>query len=125
VSDTVEKILGAIEWHDLTVPDAENVRAFYEQVVGWTSSPVDMGEYNDYGVDNAEGTVGGICHARGQNAAIPAMWVMYVRVASVNTSVEKCVELGGEVLTRNSYGEDDYAILRDTAGAAFGVIGKP
>ena len=39
---------GTIAWIDLTVPDAETVRDFYEQVTGWRSEPVDMGEYSDY-----------------------------------------------------------------------------
>ena len=35
--------LGKIGWADLTVNDAETVRDFYRDVVGWTVQPVDMG----------------------------------------------------------------------------------
>ena len=35
--------IGAIEWSDLTVPDAESLSDFYCDVVGWDKSPVSMG----------------------------------------------------------------------------------
>ena len=39
---------GQIGWIDLTVPDAEAVRDFYQSVTAWSPSPVDMGGYNDF-----------------------------------------------------------------------------
>jgi predicted enzyme related to lactoylglutathione lyase len=39
---------GQIGWIDLTVPDAEGVRDFYRDVTGWTTSPIAMGDYQDY-----------------------------------------------------------------------------
>ena len=57
-------------WTDLTVPNAEEVRDFYQSVIGWTSSSVAMGEYDDFCVQEPEGntTVAGICHARERHA---------------------------------------------------------
>ena len=65
--------IGSISWVDLTVPDATTVRDFYRDVVGWSSTDVSMGEYNDYGVNEPGSgkTVAGICHARGPNAGHP------------------------------------------------------
>jgi len=34
--------LGKIGWVDLTVPDAEKLRDFYREVVGWSITPVKM-----------------------------------------------------------------------------------
>ena len=39
---------GSISWTDLTVQNAEEIRDFYEAVAGWKSTPVQMGDYNDY-----------------------------------------------------------------------------
>ena len=36
--------VGSIGWVDLTVEDAERVRDFYREVVGYTASEVAMGE---------------------------------------------------------------------------------
>ena len=73
MSGEVRPAVGSIAWRDLTVPDADSLRAFYEQVVGWKSSPVDLGGYSDFEMlQPASGeSVAGICHARGSNADIP------------------------------------------------------
>lgn len=34
--------IGSLGWTDLTVPDAERIRDFYQAVVGWRAEPVDM-----------------------------------------------------------------------------------
>ena len=92
--------LGSIVWTDLTVSDAENIRDFYAQVIGWKSQEHDMGDYNDYVIQTAdEGqTVAGICHARGSNVDIPPQWLIYVTVADVQAAANKCISLGGKVL---------------------------
>lgn len=76
------KSIGAISWADLTIANADEVREFYEAVVGWTNSPVEMGGYQDFCMNKAvDGeTVAGICHARGENAGLPAQWLLYVNV---------------------------------------------
>lgn len=42
------KVMGSIEWRDLTVADAQQISDFYAHVVGWQKEPVDMGSYNDF-----------------------------------------------------------------------------
>jgi predicted enzyme related to lactoylglutathione lyase len=37
--------IGRIEWVDLTVDDAEHIKSFYCNVVGWKSTDVEMGTY--------------------------------------------------------------------------------
>lgn len=37
---------GKIFWQDLTVENAEQIKNFYCEVVGWTFSTVNQGEYN-------------------------------------------------------------------------------
>ena len=41
---------GTIAWTDLTVPDAEGLRDFYEQVVGWSSEGLSMGPGSSYAI---------------------------------------------------------------------------
>jgi uncharacterized protein len=112
---------GRIAWVDLTVPDAAAIRDFYRAVVGWTSSDVDMGGYNDYCVHAAAGDppVAGICHARDTNAQLPAQWLVYITVDDLEESVSRCKELGGEILSGpSSWGEQGrFCVIRDPAGA--------
>lgn len=113
--------LGTIGWIDLTVPDAEGVRDFYRDVVGWTPTDVAMGSYNDFamvppGADNA---VAGVCHARGDNAGFPAQWLIYVYVENLDRSVAACEVRGGAVIAGpRSAGESGrFCVIRDPAGA--------
>lgn len=54
--------IGSIGWLDLTVENADAVRDFYQEVVGWTTSGVDMGGYSDYCMCHSR-SGGRICRA--------------------------------------------------------------
>ncbi|MGB5592037.1 MAG: VOC family protein [Gammaproteobacteria bacterium] len=117
--------IGAIEWRDLTVADAEQVRDFYCSVVGWNTSAVSMGEYDDFNITRPEDgeTVAGICHARGGNSELPAQWLMYVRVSDASESAAKCRKLGGAVLVGpKPMGASQFCVIQDPAGAVLALI---
>lgn len=111
--------IGTISWIDLTVENASEVREFYEQVVGWTSEEVEMGGYDDFMMQTAQGdTIAGICHARGPNEGLPPQWMVYITVADLESSVAQCRKLGGEVLLEpRQVGSGQCAIIRDPGGA--------
>ncbi|MCX6639046.1 MAG: VOC family protein [bacterium] len=116
--------IGSITWRDLTVPDAESIRDFYAQVVGWSSEPLDMGGYSDYTMTTPSGKqVAGICHARGGNADIPPEWLMYVTVIELNSSLDTCRELGGKIIAgpKTMAGMGRYAVIQDPAGAVLAL----
>lgn len=120
MSDTTP-LPGTIAWIDLTVPDAGEVRQFYETVTGWTSSGVDMGGYSDFNMTPpaSDRPVAGVCHARGSNADLPAQWLIYVIVADLDASLRRTADLGGAVVAgpKNMGGQGRYAVIRDPAGA--------
>ena len=112
--------VGSITWFDLTVDDAEGVRDFYEQVVGWKHEAVPMGDYSDFTMSDERGTgIAGICHARGTNAGTPPQWMIYITVADVEESAQRCREGGGEVLVgpKNVGDMGRYCVIKDPAGA--------
>ncbi len=115
-----EQETGSIGWVDLTVPDAEGLREFYSEVVGWEAEPLDMGGYSDFVMKTPGGQgVAGVCHARGGNADLPAQWLIYVTVSDVEASAARCRELGGELLVEpRTLGEHgSFCVIRDPAGA--------
>lgn len=64
--------IGAVEWCDITVPDAKKLQAFYAKVVGYRADAFPMGGYDDYCMIAPDGrTVSGVCHARGASASVP------------------------------------------------------
>ena len=120
---------GGVTWVDLTVADAPGVRDFYAAVAGWRPAPVDMGDYADFNmIDPASGhPVAGICHARGGNADLPPVWMVYFRVADLDGALAACRSRGGTVLAEpRRAGDFRYAVIRDPAGAvcALGQAGR-
>ncbi len=120
--------IGSIGWMDLTVENADTVREFYSQVVGWKSTSLNMGDYEDYCMaePGTDKTVSGICHARGGNTGFPPVWLIYINVADLNQSLARCAELGGEAVTpiRTYAGHGRYCVIRDPAGA-FAALFEP
>jgi hypothetical protein len=119
-----ETRIGHVAWQDLTVADAEDLRRFYSDVVGWRAEPVDMGGYADFSMFAHGGEcVAGICHARGVNAGLPPQWLIYIIVADVERAAARCVELGGRVIDGpRGMGERRFCIIRDPAGAVAALI---
>jgi len=106
------------------VPDAESVRDFYQDVAGWSASPVDMGGYSDYCMSppGAAQPVSGICHARGGNADLPPVWLIYITVEDLDESIRRCLERGGKLRhPPKSMGAARYCIIEDPVGAVAGL----
>lgn len=116
MSDNPRPNVGTIGWLDITVPQADVLRDFYREVVGWQAQEVDIGEYADYTMHAPSGeAVAGICYARGQNADQPPQWLMYIVVADIHASLTACEQLGGTILVP----------LRDMGGSMLSVIQDP
>ncbi len=112
---------GDMAWMDLTVPNATEIKDFYQDVVGWKAEEVSMGDYSDYSMNSPTDNkaVTGICHAKGPNADIPASWMPYFIVDNLEASIKAVKNQGGEVLTSiKTMGEtDQYVFIKDPAGA--------
>ena len=110
---------GKIEWIDLTVDNAEELREFYQSVAGWSADSFDMGGYNDYNMNDENGdTVAGICHAHGANSSIPPMWIPYISVNSLDDCLVNVTKMGGALVNGpRKMPQGKYAIIRDPAGA--------
>ena len=117
--------VGTIGWTDLTVDNAEEIRSFYSEVVGWKALPVDMGGYNDFTMTPpATGeAVAGVCHARGGNTGLPTQWLMYVTVEDIEASARRCEELGGKILSGPSGSQqtERTCVIQDPAGAVLAL----
>ena len=113
--------LGDVAWLDLTVNNAEQVKDFYQDVVGWQSEGCNMGDYEDYVMNSPiDGEAkAGVCHSTGVNADLPPVWMPYFIVADINESATAVQAKGGSLLTeiKSMGGDDKYVIIKDPAGA--------
>lgn len=104
----------------MVTTDAKEVQDFYAEVVGWTPSPVSMGDYDDYTMMNGDQPAAGVCHHKGMNSDIPpAVWMIYINVADLDKSLATVEKRGGKKLTEiknmGSYGRACY--IEDPGGA--------
>ena len=121
--------VGRIAWLDLTVPDATATRDFYREVIGWSVKDVAMKDgdeaYADYAMLAADGSAaGGVCHARGGNAGLPPVWMLYLLVGDIAESLRRVEEEGGRILraVRNKDGGYFYAAVQDPVGVSFALF---
>lgn len=118
---------GTVGWIDLTVENAPKIRSFYQEVVGWKFSNVNMDGYDDFSMypPGGEEPVSGICHARGGNAELPPVWIVYFFVDDLAESLEKCADGGGKIVSGpRSMGKDRYCVIQDPAGAVCALYQK-
>jgi predicted enzyme related to lactoylglutathione lyase len=71
------------------------------------------------GVPGAVQPVAGICHARGHNADLPPVWLIYITVADLDEAVRQCQQRGGKVRVppKDMGGQGRYRVIEDPAGA--------
>ncbi len=113
--------VGHIGWIDLTVGDATAVRDFYQDVTGWKACGLEMGGYEDFNMTppGSDSPIAGVCHARGSNADMPPVWMIYIMVADIEESVRRCETRGGKVrkgITKMG-GMGRFCVIEDPAGA--------
>ena len=127
-------------WMDLSVPNAEQVKDFYQKVLGWQSEAVNMscgGEaYADFAMRSKHGGsskesstdnsfVTGVCHAKGANEDMPAVWLPYFLVTDIEVAVTRVKNEGGELVTKiKAMGEDKYVVIKDPSGAQCALYQK-
>ena len=124
MADANTPAIGQIGWIDLTGPDAERVRDFYQDVTGWSPSAVDMGGYSDFCMTPPGATqpVSGICNARGSNPDLPPVWLIYITVADLDECIRRGLERGGKLRhPPKSMGAARYCVIEDPAGAVAGL----
>ncbi|MEW6733532.1 MAG: VOC family protein [Acidobacteriota bacterium] len=124
--DNSEKFVqGTIGWIDLTIDDADKIKNFYSEVVGWQAEPVDMGGYNDFTMKTSNGeAITGVCNARGVNANLPAQWLIYINVVDIEKSIDRCIGLGGKVVAAIKVmgKQGRYCVIQDPAGAVVALF---
>jgi predicted enzyme related to lactoylglutathione lyase len=112
---------GALVWNELITADPPGSTGFYQQVIGLTSSDMEM-EGQKYTVFETGGQqVGGTTPP--QMPGTPNHWHVYFATADADATAAKATELGGSVLVApfdTPVGR--IAVLRDPQGATFSVL---
>jgi predicted enzyme related to lactoylglutathione lyase len=119
---------GSLIWYELMTTDADAAKAFYEQVVGWTITPMG-GDHKGYRtIAMPDGAVGGLLPLTQEmcdHGAKPT-WLMYIGVDDVDATVTAVEAAGGKAVMPASDipGIGRLAMLADPQGAPFYIM-KP
>ena len=112
---------GTVMWNEL-ITDNPAAAAFYEQVLGVTTTPMEGADFGDYTLFLVNGEMVGGTVAP-QMPGVPNHWHVYFAVDGADATVAKAAELGGSVLAEpfdTPVGR--MAFLTDPQGAAFSII---
>ena len=113
-----------VTWNELNTRNAEEAKAFYGAVFGWTAETSEGPQmtYTQWYLDGS--VVGGMLHMGPQfPPQIPNNWLVYFAVEDTDAAVAKATELGGSVMMAPmDIDAGRFAVLGDNAGAAFAVI---
>jgi uncharacterized protein len=125
---SAEQAKGRFDWYDLMTEDTEGAKAFYTQVIGWTTAPWG-GPGGDSGYTMwlaGEEGVGGVVKLPDEAKAMgaPSHWLGYVVVPDVDATAKAFADAGGRVL-RPAYdmaGVGRIAVVADPWGASIGLF---
>jgi predicted enzyme related to lactoylglutathione lyase len=114
---------GTPAWADITVPDLTAARAFYGPLLGWdfeVGGP-EVGYYAQAFVDGRR--VVGLGEPRGDDAAPPPAWCVYLATDDLAATVAAVADAGGREVVPAMPIMDlgSMAIVVDPAGAVFGL----
>lgn len=108
----ISKTPSAPCWADLSTPDSDAARLFYEGLLGWHSEVAE-----DYGIFRSGGEpVAGFAPA--SNPKAPSAWLPYYQSAGVDAVIARVKGNGGTVVTDPQTIEEDgvFAVCQDPRG---------
>ncbi len=116
---------GRFCWHELLTTDPEAARAFYTEVIGWSTQEWEGGQpYTMW--TTAEGPIGGLMELPppARDAGAPTHWVTYVSTPDLDATVARAQELGGNLVwgPMETPTVGRMAGLSDPQGAHFAVF---
>jgi predicted enzyme related to lactoylglutathione lyase len=115
---------GTIVWNELVTEDPSAAEPFYREVVGLTTTTMEMGDQPYTLWVAGEAQVGGLMTP--QMPGAPNHWHVYFQVEETDTAIDKAMEQGGRLVA----GPFDtpvgrIATLADPQGGVFSVLQAP
>lgn len=115
-----EMASGIVGWNEVITSDLAGSVAFYTELFGWTTEEMPLPDGNVYTMfKNGDRVVGG-CVAPSEGSAVQPMWMTYINVEDLDSSVAKAQSLGGTIhMPRVDIPMGSFCVLSDPQGATF------
>lgn len=120
MTDPFAPRVGATMSADIAVPQHERVVRFYAHVLSTGAQPL----WREDLMNNHGTPIIGLGARTPEYAQLPLQWMPHIQVADVARSVDRALESCGSdaLLARGGDGPNQWAVLLDPGGAAFGLI---
>jgi uncharacterized protein len=112
---------GTLSWNELMSPDVATAAKFYNQILGWDASTVEMPgmEYTEFKLGDRS-IAGGM---KPPMEGMPAVWGIYFATDDTDKTVEIARSHGGTVFQEpTDIPPGRMAVLADPSGAVFSII---
>ena len=110
---------GNFVWFELIPPDIDKAKAFFPETVGWSTSAMDMGDFQYTMLTAKDSPQAGVVNPKMDG--VPPHWASYVSVSDVDGAAKKASKHGGKVIVEPfdipSVGRA--ALVADPEGATF------
>ncbi len=116
MSDTFLPRVGGVISADIAVPEHERELRFYSRILSTGEIPL----WREDLMNNLGQPIIGLGARNAEYAHLPLQWMPHIQVADVAASVERALDLGGKELMLDP--KNQWAVLLDPNGAAFGII---
>ena len=116
MSDPFAPRVGGTLSADIAVPEHDRELRFYSQVLSTGENP----RWREDLMNNLGTPIIGLGKRVQEYEHLPLQWMPHIQVADVAASVKCALELGGNALMRDE--ANQWAVLLDPNGAAFGII---
>lgn len=109
-------------WFDVAAKNADDVRSFYAELLGWTLVPTeDAGSYRGWIVDGGQPWAG-VVEADDETAG---RWVPYVQVDDLDAAAARAQELGATVVVGRTEGFAGSSVTIADPGGALVALWVP
>lgn len=112
---------GALSWNELGSPDLEGSASFYEQLLGWKTTPMEGADPPYLVIQTADGHSNGGIRPPAPPGT-PPFWLVYFATGDIEGSLATASEHGGQVLVgATDIGIARIAVVLDPQGAVFAL----
>jgi predicted enzyme related to lactoylglutathione lyase len=115
----IHSVPGTLCWADLSTPDVDAAKKFYETVFGWKIAPGEQDPSGYLHIQNGQQFIGGIPPTTHRSPKIPPHWLLYFLVTDAAAATAKASGLGANVLLGASTMENvgTWSVISDLEGA--------
>jgi predicted enzyme related to lactoylglutathione lyase len=115
---------GAFSWNELMTTDVNAAKAFYGELLGWSTADMETDGMSYTMLKAGEREVGGMMGMPPEAAGQPPVWGAYVTVDDVDARAEQAEQLGGKLLMgpRDIPDVGRFCVISDPQGAVLSLI---